>query len=90
MARPNAKQREFVSGQVGLTLRQEVHPTQFEQLLDRLALTETNCHENSEIVSWVKEHKDTRYIPERVLARLHVLTIYDDSAVQMEDYATSH
>lgn len=74
------KQRqEFVSGTVDLTFRQEAPTTQFEQLLDRLELTEANCHENEECVTWCKSHKDSRFVPEKVLHRMRIRTLYDET-----------
>jgi hypothetical protein len=74
------KQRqEFVSGKVDLTFRQEIHTTQFEQLLDRLGLTEANCHENEECMTWCKAHKDSRFVPETVLHRMRIRTLYDET-----------
>jgi hypothetical protein len=82
MKRLTEKQRkrrqEFVSGTVDLTYKQEIHTTQFEQLLDRLGLTEANCHLHQEMVEFCRVNKDRRYIPEIVLHRLRVGTIYDE------------
>lgn len=73
------KQRqEFASGTVGLTFRQEVHTTQFEQLLGSRGVTEANCHENEECATWCRVNKDRRYIPERVLYRLRTKSLYEE------------
>lgn len=83
MKRITEKQRkqsqEFVTGTVGLTFRQEVHITQFEQLLSRLDLTESNCHENSECAAWCRSNRGRRYVPEIVLHRLRVKCLYEET-----------
>jgi hypothetical protein len=73
------QRQEFVTGTVDLTFRQEAHTTQFEHLLDRLGLTEANCQENEECVSWCKAHKDSRFVPETVLHRMRIRTLYDET-----------
>jgi hypothetical protein len=70
---------EFSSGFVGQKFRQAVHATQFEQLLNRLNLSEDNCHLNAECAVWCRSNRDRHYIPEIVLHRLRTKCIYDDS-----------
>lgn len=71
------QRQEFVSGTVDMAFRQEAHTTQFEQLLERLGLTDANCHE--ECVTWCKAHKDSRFVPEIVLHRMRIRTLYDET-----------
>ena len=71
--------QEFVSGTVDLTFRQEAHSTQFEQLLGRLGLTEASCHENEECVAWCKAHKESHFVPEPVLHRMRIRTLYSET-----------
>lgn len=76
--KPNNQQKEWASFTVDQQFKVEQHLTEFERELLRLGLTEDNCHENAELVAWVKSHRDTRYVPEKLLARLRVRTIYDE------------
>lgn len=73
------KQRqEFVTHNVGLTFKQDVHTTQFEQLLTRLGLTEETCHLSAECAAWCRSNRDRRYIPEIVLHRLRTKCLYEE------------
>jgi len=73
-----AQRNDWVSGMSGLTRKESEYTTEFEQLLQRLGLTEENCVGHSEVIAFCKAKCNSRYISERVLARLHVRTIYDE------------
>jgi hypothetical protein len=73
------QRQEFVSGTTGLTSKQPTeHITEFQQLLQRLGLIEDACHLNEECAAWCRVNRDRRYIPENVLYRLRVKSLYEE------------
>jgi hypothetical protein len=83
MKRLTEKQRrqkqEWVAGTTGQTIKSEIQPvTEFEALLARLHLVESTCHLNEECAAWCRANRDRRYIPENVLYRLCVKSLYEE------------
>lgn len=73
------KQRqEFVTHTVDQQFKIEEHITEWEQLLTRLGLTELNCTESAEVREWVTSRRNSRYIPEPILRRLGIRTMFDE------------
>lgn len=77
--RQKQTRQEWITGKVDLTFKQDVHTTQFEQLLKRLGLTEESCHLNPECAMWCRANRDRRYIPEIVLHRLRTKCLYEET-----------
>ena len=49
----------------------------FQQMLKRWGCTEATCHHFPEILEWIRQYKDSAYIPEAVLQRLEMNTAFD-------------
>jgi hypothetical protein len=73
------KQRqEFVTHTVDRQFKIEEHSTEFETLINKLHRTMENCHESSEVREWVVSHRNSKWIPEPILRRMGVKTIFDE------------
>ena len=72
------QRQEFVTHSIGMLYKPKVQTTEFERLLKRLNLVESECHLNAEMRAWCKANRNRRCIPEGVLLRLRMKTRYDD------------
>lgn len=53
-------------------------PTQIEQQLERLGLTEEQCVNSDAVRKWCSAHKNSRYVPESVLKHFDLQLSHDD------------
>jgi hypothetical protein len=53
-------------------------PTQFEQLLQKLGLTETTCLDSAAVAAWCRQHKNRRFIPEAILRHFKLQVSHDN------------